>query len=276
MPQAHLHPQFWQAPVLLTSALVLLAAIYSWGWVRLRSTFPDRAPVWRLATPIAGLSLVWIIVGSPLSALDHYLLTIHMVNHLVLMLAVPPLVLTAAAVQLKLWQTPLFTHGPPARRLSSFVGHPVFCWLCATATVIGWHLPAAFLLAMHTSWWHNVEYASFTLSGLLFWWPVLRPASSAPSWPAWSIPLYLFAATLPCDILSAFLAFSDRVVYPAYLSAPRLLHLSPLQDQQGAAALMWTSVTFAYSLPAVVITVKMLSPREVRSHRQESGGPGLH
>jgi cytochrome c oxidase assembly factor CtaG len=77
--------------------------------------------------------------------------------------------------------------------------------------------------------------------------------------------LYLFAATLPCDVLSAFLAFSDRVVYPAYLSAPRHFGLSVLQDQECAGALMWLCVTFAYVIPAAVITTRILSPQGQRS-----------
>jgi cytochrome c oxidase assembly factor CtaG len=74
------------------------------------------------------------------------------------------------------------------------------------------------------------------------------------------MPLYLFLATLPCDILSAFLAFCGRVVYPSYLAAPRLFDLSPLQDQEFAGALMWVSVTLIYLIPAVIITVQILSP----------------
>jgi cytochrome c oxidase assembly factor CtaG len=55
--------------------------------------------------------------------------------------------------------------------------------------------------------------------------------------------LYLFLATLPCDVLSGLLVFSDRVIYPMYLSMPGMGSLSPLEDQQCAAALMWTCFT---------------------------------
>jgi len=72
--------------------------------------------------------------------------------------------------------------------------------------------------------------------------------------------LYLFLATLPCDILSAFLVFCNRLVYPFYLSTPQLFSLAPLEDQECAGALMWVWVTFAYLIPAVSITVQMLSP----------------
>jgi cytochrome c oxidase assembly factor CtaG len=72
--------------------------------------------------------------------------------------------------------------------------------------------------------------------------------------------LYLFAATLPCDALSGFLAFCDRVVYPSYISAPRVLALSPLEDQECAAALMWVAITIIFLVPAVLVTIRILSP----------------
>jgi cytochrome c oxidase assembly factor CtaG len=73
--------------------------------------------------------------------------------------------------------------------------------------------------------------------------------------------LYLFLATLPCDILSGFLVFSDRVAYPVYFSTPRLLGFSVLEDQQCAAALMWTCVTLVYLVPAAIVCSKLLAPR---------------
>src|SRR6202795_5181171 len=148
--------------------------------------------------------------------------------------------------------------------------HPVLCWLVGTSAVIGWHLPGAFELAMRSHWIHGVEDGCFLLAGLLFWWPVLRPSSSGAA-PRWSMALYLFLATLPCDLLSAFLAFCNRPVYPCYLSTTQLFSLSPLQDQECAGALMWVWVTFAYLIPAVVITMQILSPAE--AHWQELTQP---
>jgi cytochrome c oxidase assembly factor CtaG len=65
---------------------------------------------------------------------------------------------------------------------------------------------------------------------------------------------------MPCDVLSGFLTFCDRVIYPTYVSAPRLFGLSPLEDQQCAAALMWVSVTLIFLVPAVLATLQILSP----------------
>jgi cytochrome c oxidase assembly factor CtaG len=79
--------------------------------------------------------------------------------------------------------------------------------------------------------------------------------------PQWSTLLYLFLATLPCDILSGFLVFSDRVAYPMYFSMPRHFGFSVLEDQQCAAALMWTCVTLVYLVLAAILSIRLLSPR---------------
>ena len=79
--------------------------------------------------------------------------------------------------------------------------------------------------------------------------------------------LYLFLATLPCDILSGFLVFCDRVVYPVYLGSPRPFGISALEDQQCAGALMWTCVTVVYLVAGAVITTRSLSRHS--SHEDE-------
>ena len=105
-------------------------------------------------------------------------------------------------------------------------------------------------------------------TGLLFWWPVVQPWPSIARWPRWSTPLYLFLATLPCDALSAFLAFCDRVVYRSY-AAGHLAGVSPLRDQEFAGALMWVCITFIYLVPAVVITIQLLSPARLHVSEQD-------
>jgi cytochrome c oxidase assembly factor CtaG len=240
----------------LTLALAVAGWIYLRGWFRLRAAQPNLIPVSRVAAFMGGLLSVWLATGSPIAALDHQLLVFHMVKHLLLMAVAAPLILLGMPALLL---TPAaLARIEPARASGGWL---VLCWLAGTATVIGWHIPVAFQLALGSQGWHAVENASFLLAGLLFWWPVVEPWPAIGATPRWSIPLYLFLATIPCDILSAFLAFSGRVVYPSYLAAPGQFHLSPLDDQQFAGALMWVAVTFIYVVPAIAITVRMLSPR---------------
>jgi putative membrane protein len=192
------------------------------------------------------------------------------VQHLLLMTVAAPLVLLGAPVIVVLQSlrqrfrrsvlAPLL-RWPPVRSVGRIITHPAFCWLASTMTVIGWHVPALFELGMQSEGWHEIEYVSFFAAGLLFWWPVVQPWPSLVRRPRWSVPLYLFLATLPCDGLSAFLAFCNRVIYPHYLSAHRHFNISSLEDQERAGALMWVWVTFAYLVPAAVVTIQMLSPR---------------
>jgi len=115
------------------------------------------------------------------------------------------------------------------------------------------------MLGLQSEMWHGIEQASFLVTGLLFWWPVVEPSRSALKWPESSILLYLFFATLPCDILSGFLVFCDRVVYPVYLSSPPRFGLTALEDQQCAGALMWTCVTLVYLVAGAIVTARLLS-----------------
>jgi len=216
-----------------------------------------------------GIILIFIAVASPLAVMDHELLSVHMVQHLLLMVVAPPLVLLGSPVPALLHGLPKHfvrgSLGPLLRssllcHLGRFISHPAFCWFGATLTVIGWHLPSLFALGLHSAGWHEFQHASFLLAGLLFWWPVIQPWPSASRSPGWSAPLYLFLATLPCDALSAFLTFCGRVIYPPYLSGSHYFHGSALQDQEWAGVLMWVSVTFIYMLPALVLTVRLLSP----------------
>jgi cytochrome c oxidase assembly factor CtaG len=142
----------------------------------------------------------------------------------------------------------------------SALTHPLICWLGAASTLVAWHIPGVFVLGLRSQNWHGIEQASFLATGLLFWWPVVQPLPTSLKWPESSILLYLFLATLPCDVLSGFLVFCDRVVYPVFLSSPRSFGLSALEDQQCAGALMWTCVTVVYLIAATVFAARLISP----------------
>jgi putative membrane protein len=269
-PPVQLALESWTFPIPLTLALVLSAFVYLRGWFHLRSASVNAIAGWRASSFVLGLFLIWLAVGSPLAAFDEQLLTVHMLQHLLLMTFAPALILLGAPVMPLLHGLPqrfvqsvvgpLF-RWPPVQRIGQVLSQPAFCWIAATAALVGWHIPGAFTLGLRSEAWHVVEHACFLGTGFLFWWPVVQPWPSVAVWPRWSILLYLFLATLPCDVLSAFLVFSERVAYPVYFSAPRLFGISVLEDQECAGALMWTCVTIAYLVPAAILTTRLLSPR---------------
>lgn len=253
----------------ILAALVLMSFLYMRSWRRIQRASASGIAAWRLASFLLGMFLVWGALGSPLAAYDHELLTVHMIQHLLLMTFAPALILLGEP----LW---VYWHGLPrsgkvrvgrlfrrplVRWFAWGVSRPALCWAVSALTLLGWHVPALFTLGMHSEVWHSVEQASFLAAGILFWWPVVQPWPSVSSGPQWSTLLYLFLATLPCDILSGFLVFSDRVAYPVYFSMPRHFGFSVLEDQQCAAALMWTCVTLVYLVPAAILSTRLLSPR---------------
>jgi putative membrane protein len=262
---SHIHhsasESFW-----VSSALIFAAFLYLRGWLGVRSRNHGNVKGWRAASFVVGLLFIWIATASPLAALDHEMLTVHMAQHLLLMTLAPPLIL------LGMPRKPL-AHGllqrfgtidrplraEPMQQLANVVTHPALCWFAAAGALIMWHIPSMFMLGLSSQPWHVIEQASFLVAGLLFWSPVVQSSASTSKWPEASMLLYLFLATLPCDILSGFLVFCDRVVYPVFLPSPRSFGLSALEDQQCAGALMWTCVTVVYLIAGAVFTARLLS-----------------
>jgi len=268
---SHLHfeQRFWEFPVSLTLILLLVAALYLRGWISVHSVSGVRNPAWKAGSFFLSLFLIWTAWGSPLAAYDHSLLTAHMIKHLLLMTFAPPLLLLGEPIKMFWHVMPRLARNtlgniarqPLVHQVTRTVTRPALCLIVSTLTLVAWHLPALFTLCVRFEILHTVEQITFLGAGLLFWWPVIQPWPTASTGPRWSILLYLFLATLPCDILSGFLVFSDRVVYPVYLSAPRMFGFSVLADQQCAAALMWTCVTLVYLMPAAIVSTKLLAQR---------------
>jgi putative membrane protein len=259
----------WSPPIALNTCIVLVAGFYFRGWLSLRRSSPGLFSAHRLATFLAGMFLLWVAIGSPLAAFDDGTLTVHMIQHILLMLAIPPLVLLGAPSMPLLHGLPQWfvrtTLGPFLRWrtmqwLGKFLTHPLTCWLLAAIALLAWHVPSSFELALRSDFWHDLEHACFFSTSLLFWWPVVQPFPSEARWPRWSIPIYLFLGMFPSSALGAFLTFCDRVLYPSYAQAPALFRITPLADQILAGALMWVLGTFVCFIPAVMITLHLLSP----------------
>jgi putative membrane protein len=262
MSDPHAHMQLWSFTV--AAGLLLAESVYLRGWFCLRTAFPNLIRRWRLVAFTTGLALVWAVAGSPVAALDHHSLTIHMLKHLALMTIAAPLLLAGApGFPLVCGLPKLFVKrdslmgGRTMQWMERYLTHPAFCWLAGTATVIVWHIPGVFQMALRSGWIHGFEDVSFLVAGLFFWSPVGSAFTSGMKL-RWHVPIYLFLATLPCDILSAFLAFCGRVAYPSYHTMAGMWFSSPLRDQECAGALMWVWVTFAYLIPAVIITLRIL------------------
>jgi len=252
-----------------TATIVFAAAVYLRGWLHLHTASAAPIPVWRAASLLLGLLAIWVAVASPVAISDQRMLTAHMIQHLLLMTIASPMIWLGSPV-LAVWNgLPRLARNaalpvvrqPAAARIGRAVTRLTFCWMAAAAALVVWHVPAIFALGMESERWHGIEQASFLATGLLFWWPVIQPFPKESLEPRWTILVYLFLATLPCDVLSGLLVFSDRVAYPVYLCTPQRGALSALEDQQCAGALMWTCVTVVYLAAGTIVAMRLLSPR---------------
>jgi cytochrome c oxidase assembly factor CtaG/polyferredoxin len=259
--------------------LMATALIYFRGWRKLRRQVPARYPLSRLVSFFAGLAGVYLSLASPLDAFASFLLTAHMVQHLLLTMVVPPFLLLGAP------QLPLLC-GLPRRIASRALGpflqwpllksflhrlmHPAVCWVLFILSNILWHIPDFYELALRSPAWHKVEHFCFLVTALLFWWHVVQPWPSRPYWPRWAMIPYLLLADIQNTVLAAFLSFYDRVAYPSYANAPRFW-MNPLTDQASAGAIMWVPGSIAFIVPAALIAVQFLSPKNlVRPSRRGS------
>jgi len=266
--------QSWTFDPWIIIPLLLAGGIYLRGWRDLHRRLPRRFAVWRLIAFQAGLLTLFLALASPLHPLAELLLQFHMIQHLLLMMVIPPLLLLGAPVLpllrglprpvLQHWVGPLFA-SKGLRRLGHFLTHPIVCLVAFTVSTVTWHLPGLYELALRSEFWHDVQHVFFLSTGLLFWWPVVQPWPSRLRWPRWTMIPYLLFADIQNTALSAFLIFSERVLYPTYAAVPRLWGISVLDDQAAAGAIMWVPGSVIFLIPVAVLAIRLLDSPRTRS-----------
>jgi cytochrome c oxidase assembly factor CtaG len=268
--------QSWTFDPWLMVPLDVCAVLYLRGWWQLHGQMPQRFGVWRLGSFQSGLLTLFLALASPLERLAEVLLQAHMVQHLVLMMVAPLLIVCGMPALpllrglphgvLKRGLGPLLAW-PVFQRLERWLTHPVVAWLAFAMATVAWHVPALYELALHSHFWHHVQHLCFLSTGVLFWWPVLQPWPSRPHWPRWAMIPYLLLADLQNTALSAALIFSERLLYPTYMAVPRLWGISALDDQAAAGAIMWVPGALVYLVPVGLLVIRLLDAPRAQSAR---------
>jgi cytochrome c oxidase assembly factor CtaG len=253
----------WSAEPAVTIPVAVAAALYWRGWMALSRRLPHRFGPLRLLAFMAGLAVVVLAVCSPIDALGRHLLRAHMTQHLLLMLVAPPLLWAGAPLAPLLLGLPRplrrmvagILAASPMRRLTAWLTHPAVGWVLFVVAFWLWHVPALYELALRSDGWHHVEHMVFFGTAMLFWRPVILAWPARSPWPRWAMIPYLVLAEMQNTALAAILTFSDRVVYPAYLAAPRAGGLSPLEDQAVAGLIMWVPGSLAFLIPVLWLVI---------------------
>ncbi len=258
-------------PWLLIPALVF-GLLYARGWRRQYKRAPDRFGFPRLVSFYAGLAAVLFALISPLDTFAGWLLTVHMIQHLLLMMVAPPLILYGNPYLPLLAGMPRrflkdgvapFLASVTLRKVGGFLTHPAFCWTAFVFASIAWHTPPMYQFALSSPTWHAVEHFCFLTTALLFWSPVIQPYPLVPQMPRWTMIPYLFLADFQNTALAAFFMFYERVLYPAYETVPRLNGMTALEDQAAAGAIMWVAGSIFFLIPVGLITIEVLSTKRI-------------
>jgi cytochrome c oxidase assembly factor CtaG len=183
----------WPFDPWLLASLGLTAGIYLCGWLALHRRNPQRWHGGRLIAFLGGLLAVSLALASPIEPFAALLFQVHMLQHLLLMMAAPPLLWLGAPLfpvlrglprQIRTyWVAPLL-RSPVLRALFARATHPAVALPLFVAATWLWHAPAAYELALRSSGWHYLQHASFLGTGLLFWYPVVRPFPGHAHWSA--------------------------------------------------------------------------------------------
>jgi putative membrane protein len=246
-----------QPPVvgpLVVAATLYLHGVRRAGWYRPGFDWPSS----RIWCFLGGLAVVAVALVSPLHAAADRLLSVHMVQHLLLVQVAPPLLLLGRPVTLALAASPgpararlaALAHGWPGRVL----GSPLVGFGALSAVLWAAHFTPLYEATLTDPGVHALEHAAFLGSALLFWWPVVArdPGAGRLSYPG--RVLYLFLSMPVMSLLGFVVSSSGRVLYPHYAATSRLTVLA-LSDQRLGGTIMWggSMVVTAVALAAVLI-----------------------
>lgn len=265
---SHWHPS--GAPD-LTAAVS--ATLYIGATARIRARWSVR----RTAAFLAGLACVVVATDSGIGAYDDELLSIHMIQHMLLLLVAPLLLLAGRPVILALRALPGRRRRALAAalyRLAS-VTRPAVCLATFSAVLVVTHLPAFYDATLLHPAVHEAEHALYLIAGLLLWWPLL----DADPVPAHRLSgfgrlVYLLATMPPMAIVGAYLNRHPTLVYPPYGPPARAMGISAVVDQQQAGAIMWVACSAIVIAVGLWVTIAALVAEERRQQAREAHAIG--
>jgi putative membrane protein len=283
----------WNFEPQIVMPLVLTMWLYAVGVHRTR----QRRGVagWKTSRSVcflAGGAVLFLALASPIDAYSGRLLSVHMVQHLLLMQVAPPLLLLGRPITLAL----AASSGTARARLSAFaqsgvartLGSPVVCFGSFAVVLWASHLTPLYEVTLTDRTLHALEHLGFLTAALLFWWPIVArdPGAARMSHPGRLF--YLFLSMPVMSLLGFVISSSDRVLYAHYVTSSDLLGVSALADQRLGGTIMWESsmLVSAVALSAVLLDwmerdeteglrADLRRDRHTREHHAEASGMNL-
>ncbi len=258
----------WHPSWALNLQIAVYGGLYLWCAARVR-----RWPAARTGSFLAGLVCVAVALESGLDSFDDRLLSVHMVQHLLLLLLAPVLLLAGRPATLALRALPRGNRRSLAlllRRLRRVTG-PLPSLAVFYAVIAISHLSWFYDATVRHAGWHELEHAAYLFSGMLLWWPVLD-GDPVPSRRLGGIGklAYVIAAMPSMALIGAYLNRAPTLVYSAYAAPAHALGISPVLDQQRAGAIMWVVGGTVMALVGLWCAVAALVGEERRQRARDA------
>jgi cytochrome c oxidase assembly factor CtaG len=234
----------WQFAPVVTGFTVVAAAAYLWGVRRVARRHPARPwPAWRTGMFLAGLAVVVLATQSGIGAYDDVLFWDHMVQHLMLLMIAPPLLIFGQPVTLLMHasRNPLHTWTKRLlrSRVISFLTWPVLGFVAYCAAIAAAHLTGLANLVESNQTVHNAEHAGFLIIGYLFFLPIIggEPVRWRLSYPVRFIILVL---AMPVDTFTGLVLGYGNAGTPGVSTTGRPPWApSAVADLHAGGAVMW-------------------------------------
>jgi cytochrome c oxidase assembly factor CtaG len=214
----------------------------------------------RTAYGIAGIVIMFLALVSPIDTMaDTYLFSAHMLQHMLLVLVVPPLLLLGISRSFEA----SVINVPALGKLERLLARPLIAFALGMGTLCLWHLPPLYDGALANEWIHILEHLCFLATATIFWWPLLTTIEDRRMAPHLAI-LYLVGAMLVQSFLGIAITFAPLGVYTAYLHPADPLHIlsmlrnswgmTPAADQELGGLFMWVPGGLVF-LAAILMTM---------------------
>jgi|SRR5579862_20614 len=267
-----------QLPAVLVGIVFALHVLGERRAVALTGRPRRREARQRAVTFYAALFIILVALESPIDSLSDQLFWVHMIQHLLLLVAAAPLIVISRP-WMSIWRPlPLglrrrvartaacARYLAPGRALLRLLAMPVAAWCAFNVNLVIWHLPGPYDLTLRSAAVHVLEHTSFLAFGILFW------AQVAACPPARTTLTYgrrialLAASAIPNIGLSIFLAFAQHPLYSHYAElAHRPGGITALADQQIGAGLMWTVGDLPFAIAIGLLIQRWLIQQERRA-----------
>src|SRR6516162_3596823 len=288
----------WQFAPVVTAFVAVAAGLYLWGVLRVRRRHPARPwPLHRTALFLSGLAVIVIATESGVGRYDDVLFWDHMVQHLLLLMVAPPLLVVGqpATLLLHASRNPLHTWTKKVLRSRAMaaITWPPFGVALYVATVVGTHLTGFMNLAETNGAVYDGEHALYLIAGYLYFLPLVgrEPIRWRVSYPS---RIFLLFIAMPVDAFTGLALGSEgRNPFTALAEQRPAWAPPPLSDVHIGGAVMW--VGGAGIMFALVMAVFFAWSREKRgdvglgwleparrsnfatlvsSHQEATAGPG--